>query len=185
MKKDTCKALISWFRVKLYHFHPCKRLLYQWFIGKTLTQFHKSCEYICVCGSWYFFPILVKNVSIFHTGHPLFTDSWPHNLNSVHCDCVLTLFWPQKKPQGIILHLESWFAAGSECKNRWKGPTLPRIANFCPSSQTLFLSRVKPYLSDLFAHFDTFFPRVYRLFLTFSLRIEWACVLVFVERFLV
>ena len=94
-------------------------------------------------------------------------------------------FGHKKKPQGIILHLESWFAAGSECKNRWKGPTLPRIANFCPSSQTLFLSRVKPYLSDLFAHFDTFFPRVYRLFLTFSLRIEWACVLVFVERFLV
>ena len=94
-------------------------------------------------------------------------------------------FLATKKPQGIILHLESWFAAGSECKNRWKGPTLPRIANFCPSSQTLFLSRVKPYLSDLFAHFDTFFPRVYRLFLTFSLRIEWACVLVFVERFLV
>ena len=161
MEKGTYKALISWFRVKLYHFRPCKRLLYQWFIGKTLTQFHKSCEYICVCGSWYFFPILVKNVSIFNTGHPLFTDSKPHELNSVHCDCVLTLFLATKKPQGIILHLESWFAAGTPCKNRWKESPSPQIANFCPSPNlpTLFLHhRVKLATCQLF--FGNFWDRM-------------------------
>ena len=53
------------------------------------------------------FSILVKNMSIFHTGHPLFTDSKPHELKYVHCDCAVTLFLATKKPQGIILHLES------------------------------------------------------------------------------
>ena len=131
MKKDTCKALISWLRVKLYHFHPCKRLLYQWFIGKTLTQFHKSCEYICVCGSWYFFPILVKNVSIFHTGHPLFTDSWPHNLNSVHCDCAVTLFLATKKAPGD--HFTSGVLI---CRGQWVQKQVKR-ANFAQNRKFL------------------------------------------------
>ena len=122
MKKDTCKALISWLRVKLYHFHPCKRLLYQLFIGKTLTKVHKSCVY--VCGSWYFFSILVKNVSIFHTGHPLFTDSWPH----VHCDCALTLFWPQKSPRGSFYIWSPDLPRAVSAKTGEKG-------QLCPESQ--------------------------------------------------
>ena len=128
MKKDTCKALISWFRVKLYHFHPCKRLLYQLFIGKTLTKVHKSCVLKCL---WFLilFSILVENVSIFYTGHPLFTDSWPHELNSLWLRSD-TFFGHKKAPgdhftSGVLI-----------CRGQWVQKQVKR-ANFAQNRKFL------------------------------------------------
>ena len=128
MKKDTCKALISWFRVKLYHFHPCKRLLYQWFIGKTLTQFHKSCEYMCL---W--FLILFS--------HPGKECEWSltrvtpclqtQNL-TISTPFIVTVpwhfFWPQKSPRGSFYIWSPDLPRAVSAKTGEKG-------QLCPESQ--------------------------------------------------
>ena len=130
----------------------------------------------------------------FLPGQPLFTNAWSHVLNSFHCD----RFFCPGKAAGIILHLESWFAAGSACKNRWKESKTGEKIHLRTKSQisahlpTLFPSTEwnSGLVRFLFPIFETeckvlqpycHFPR----YLIVHQGPVWVCVLVFVERFLV
>ena len=91
--------------------------------------------------------------------HPLFSQVNPC-LQTLDLTCstlfIVTALWhffALGKAAGIILHLESWFAAGTHCKNRWKESPSPQIANFCPSPNP-FSPHSETHDLPAFCHFQ-------------------------------